>query len=105
MNDIDLENVPPTLAATSKKQIIFTYHALEKMYDRELAESWIIDSLINQKPQGILKQDLNKFRMYYVHPAKDGYDLIIVIAIVNSPEKVIRVVTTYEQNEKVRVRK
>lgn len=47
MNDIDLENVPPTLAATSKKQIIFTYHALEKMYDRELAESWIIDSLIN----------------------------------------------------------
>lgn len=43
--------------------------------------------------------------MYYVHPAKDGYDLIIVIAIVNSPEKVIRVVTTYEQNEKVRVRK
>lgn len=105
MSDVDLEEVILTLNTTPKNQVIFTYHALEKMNDRGITENWIVDALLNQKLQGITKQDSNKFRMYYTHPTKKGYDLIIVIAIVNSPGKVIRVVTTYKQNEKVRVRR
>lgn len=104
MTDIDLEKVMQTLSITSKDQINLTYHALEKMNDRDLAEDWIFESLNHKKPQGILKQDSNKFKLYYNHPAKKGYDLIIVIAVISSPKKIIRVVTAYEQTVKRRLR-
>jgi len=72
------------------------------MNDRNLDYKWILNSLLNEKPQGILKQDLNKFKLHYNHPTKKGYDLIIIIAIINSPENIIKV-TTYEQNVKRRL--
>ena len=104
MTDIDLEKVMQTLSFILKGQIHFTYHALDKMNDRDLAEDWIFESLTRKKPQGILKQDSNKFKLHYNHPAKKGCDLIIVIAVISSPKKIIRVVTTYEQSIKRRLR-
>lgn len=102
--DIDLEKMIHILSVTPKNQINLTYHALNKMNDRDLAEDWIFESLLNKKPQGILKQDSNKFKLHYKHPMKNEYDLIIVIAVINSPKKTIRVVTTYEQTVKRRLR-
>ncbi|MCZ3366400.1 MULTISPECIES: hypothetical protein [Methanobacterium] len=104
MTDIDLEKVMQTLANTPKDQINLTYHTLDKISDRDLAEDWIFESLNRKKPQGILKQDSNKFKLHYNHPAKKGYDLIIVIAVISSPKKIIRVVTAYEQTVKRRLR-
>jgi hypothetical protein len=104
MTDIDLEKVMQTLANTPNDQINLTYHTLDKISDRDLAEDWIFESLNRKKPQGILKQDSNKFKLHYNHPAKKGYDLIIVIAVISSPKKIIRVVTAYEQTVKRRLR-
>lgn len=36
----------------------------------DLEKRWITDSLVNKKPQGTLKQDSNKFKLFYDHPAK-----------------------------------
>lgn len=104
MTDIDLEKVMQTLSITAKDQINLTYHALDKINDRDLAEDWIFESLTHKKPQGILKQDSNKFKLYYNHPVKKRYDLIIVIAVISSPKKIIRVITAYEQTVKRRLR-
>jgi len=104
-----MENIPlivPPLENISRERIDIGTHALDKISgDREINEEWVYNCLINEEKQGVLKQRPNRFRIYYNHPTKaDMYDLIIIVDIVKSSEKDIRVVTTYEQSADRRVR-
>lgn len=104
-----MEKIPlivPPLENLRKDQIDIGPHALDKISkDRKIDKKWIYNCLINGEKQGVLKQRHNRFRIYYKHPTKaDRYDLIIIIDIVKSSKKNIKVVTTYEQSNKIRVR-
>lgn len=54
-----------------------------------------ITCLIAKFPNYVEKQGLNLFKLHYEHPCKVFKDLIIIIAI---GKKIIKVVTTYEQD-------
>ncbi len=86
----------------SKKQINILPHALERT---TIKEEWIYNCILKGEPQGIIKQRTNRVRIYYKHPTKgDKYDFIIIIDITEFSTKCIKVVTTYEQSVKRRVR-
>jgi len=90
------------LKDVSKNQIDIIPHALKK---DTISPEWIYDCLLNKEPRGILTQRDNRFRIYYNHPTKEEkYDFIIVIDIIKFSTKCIRVVTTYEQSVKRRIR-
>jgi hypothetical protein len=106
---MSMEDIPlilPPLENISREKIDIGSHAFDKISgDREINEEWIYHCLINEKKTGILKQRSNRFRIYYNHPTKsERYDLIIVVDIIESSKKDIRVVTTYEQSVDRRVR-
>jgi hypothetical protein len=85
-----------------KENIDIRPHALERT---TINIEWLYDCLLNEEPEGVLKQRDDRFRIYYKHPKKqDKYDLVLIIDIVNSSPKIIKVVTTYEQSVNRRVR-
>lgn len=90
----------PPLVGVKKNQIDILPHALER---ETIQKNWIYDVILNKEPSGVLKQREDRYRIYYEHPTKNKYDFIVVIDIKNSP-KIIKVVTTYEQSNKRRVR-
>jgi ABC-type uncharacterized transport system permease subunit len=79
------------------------WHTKESRKDKLPDISKIRNMLLTQKPVGILKQDVNKFRLYYELDEK--YDLIIVISVWNTNPIEINLVTTYPQEKKKRERK
>ena len=90
------------LKGIKKNQIDIVPHALKR---DTIRPEWIYDCILNDEPQGILIQRKNRFRIYYKHPTKENkYDLVIIIDAVESSTKCIKVVTTYEQLVKRRVR-
>lgn len=90
----------------NEDQISFTKHVEEKIEDRGLSCELVRNIIIYDIPVGILKQDSNKFKVYYPFPSKKlEYDLIIILAINgDTDKKVLKPVTTYQQTIKRRVR-
>lgn len=90
------------LEDVSHEQIDILPHALRR---ETIREEWIYDCILNGEILGILEQRKNRFRIYYKHPTKaEKYDLIIIIDVMGTSTKCIKVVTTYEQSIKRRVR-
>ena len=90
------------LEGISQEQIDILPHALER---DNITEELIYDCILNDEIVGILEQRDNRFRIYYKHPTKeDRYDLVIIIDVIKTSTKCIKVVTTYEQSVKRRVR-
>lgn len=84
-----------------KEKIIIRHHALKRIkQQRKIEKEHIFDCLINKNLKGILDQDFNKFKLYYENPQNPKYDLVIVVVIENN----IKVITTYIQNVRKRVR-
>ena len=91
----------------SRGDIIILPHAYDAMYDfdRNIEEELLYDCLLKKNVEGIIKQRSNKFRLYYKQGGlRINYDLIMVIEFDNNSKKNIKVVTTYEQSVKRRVR-
>lgn len=90
------------LEGVSQEQIDILPHALRR---ETISEEWVYNCILNGEILGILEQRKNRFRIYYKHPTKaDRYDLIIIIDVIETSAKCIKVVTTYEQSIKRRVR-
>lgn len=90
------------LEGISKEQIDIRPHALER---DEIAEEWLYNSLLNGKILAISQQREYRFRIHYEHPTKrEKYDLILVIDVIKNSTTCIKVVTTYVQAVKRRVR-
>lgn len=72
-----------------------TKHSIERIEERPIELDWIYSTLMNLFPVYIEKQGLDLFKLHYPHPDKDTKDLIIVVVV---DKKIIKVVTTYEQD-------
>lgn len=62
----------------------------------------IYDLLISAEVVGVLKQNYNKFMIYYTHPTKESKDVCIVIGI--DDFKNISIITNFTKNRNYRVR-
>lgn len=62
----------------------------------------IFDIILNKKPVGILKQDINKFKLLYV--LTEEYDLIIIISVKNPNPITINLITCFPEKSKKRRR-
>jgi hypothetical protein len=104
MPEISIQDAVSCLSTISHGQISATSHAVERMEER-FNEKWIYQCLIKNQIVGILKQNPQKFKLYYKHP-QNGYkhDLVIVVVFGKYPKCDIRIVTIYEQSIKRRVR-
>lgn len=104
MGNISLNNAIQILSDVDKDSIEIIPHCYDSLFDRDIPEEWIYNSILNEEPNGILYQGKNKFRVYYQHQ-NSNHDLILIIEIQNLKNaKPIKVITTYEQNVKRRVR-
>ncbi len=88
------------LKETSREDIEILSHARDAIYDfdRNIAEELVYECLLKKEVDGIIKQRKNRFRLYYQQEGiRWNYDLIIIIEFDTSSNKIIKVVTTYEQ--------
>lgn len=95
------------LKERSRGDIIILPHAYDAMYDfdRDIKEELLYDCLLKRNVDGIIKQKRNRFRLYYKQEgSRMNYDLIIIIEFGNASRNNIKVVTTYEQSTKRRLR-
>jgi hypothetical protein len=105
MAEVTLKLAEECLSKLTISQIDIKDHYLVRSRERKVSDQWISDCLINNELVGILKQSDDKFRLYYEHPIDPTeYDLIIVVAI-NIFTNHVTIITTFEQNVNVRVRK
>ena len=95
------------LKESSREDIMILPHAYDDMYDfdRDIKEELLYDCLLKRSDDGIIKQKRNRFRLYYKQEGiRMNYDLIIIIEFGITFRNNIKVVTTYEQSTKRRVR-
>ena len=102
MINFDLKDIP-FLLKNHNKQIEFSHHAIKKMEDHGLTKNCILNCMKSSKLLGILKQDTNKFKLYYTYPSGNNYDLVVIIGIHN-PHMIIRIVTIFKQISRRRER-
>lgn len=105
MIKINLSQILLILSNLEKDKIILTDHLQKRLSEREISEELFYDCLINHNPKGILDQkadynNVDKYKIYYKHPRKKDYDVIIVIVYDDSNKKRIRVLTTYIQKSR-----
>lgn len=83
-----------------------TYHFQERIGERkseihpDLNE--VYDIILKEKPIGILKQNEEKFKIYYEKTEK--YDLIIILSIKNLNPVILNLVTCFLEDAKKRRR-
>lgn len=105
--NISVDEALENLKKSSRKDIEIIPHAYDALYDfdRNIKEELLYDCILKRDLDGILKQRTNRFRLYYKQDGfRKNYDLIIIIEFDRSSDKNIKVVTTYEQSIKRRVR-
>jgi hypothetical protein len=96
------------LSNISRERIEIRPHCYDKIFDRQYSEEWIFTCLLKQNPLKIIKQRVERFKLFYKHPdsspRNNEYDLIIVVDIIQNSIKDIKIVTTYEQLASRRLR-
>jgi hypothetical protein len=102
--DWDIYEILSFLKDIPENKIVFTGHVKEKIKDREIPYDLIVNSILNETPLAISKQDFSKFKVKYPFKYdKSRYDLVIII-LVEPVTKTLKVITTYKENVKKRVR-
>ena len=85
-------------------EVLMTSHSKERMASRNISEEDVREVFNHpEKILGILKQNENKFKIYY--PYTQNKDLVVIVTV--SPGKdilYIRVITTFVQEAKRRLR-
>ncbi len=83
-----------------------TYHFQERIRERkseihpDLNE--IYNIILKEQPVGILKQEQEKFKLYYER--NESYDLIVIVSIKNTNPTILNLVTCFLEDAKKRRR-
>lgn len=93
MIDYDLEKVLEIIRNCDESQISETRHFNIRNTQRNNDVGIVHNVFLNSTPVGIIKQDLNKFKVYFEHPTKHSKDIVIIFEIDNN--KCIKFITTF----------
>ncbi|KAF5039949.1 hypothetical protein [Methanobacterium aggregans] len=102
--DWDIYEILSFLKDIREDKIVFTGHVKEKIEDRGISYDTIVNSILNETPLAISKQNFSKFKVKYPFKNNESrYDLVVVVAV-EHVTKSLKVITTYKENVKKRVR-
>jgi len=104
MTELSLKFAMECLSNLSISQIEITDHYLKRSRERDISDKSVIDCLIKKEPLGMLKENDDKFRIYYEHPDTPNENDLIIIVGMNYSTQHITIITTYNQNINMRVR-
>lgn len=103
---MDIGIVLSYLSKIERGNLRTTHHFLLRVNGRKgnilLDENGIIEIILNKIPVGILKQDIDKFKLLY--DFTDKYDLVIIISVKNSDPITINLISCFQENSKKRKR-
>ena len=102
--DYSIEDVINILKNIDENNLIKTKHFIAQHNERLPELDVIGDFILKKEFAGILKQDTNKFKIYYEIDEK--HDLIVILCIKSTnPDIKISLITCFEQSSDRRVRK
>ncbi len=94
------------LSKIERENLRATHHFQERIGERKSDIhpdlNGICDIILNEKPVGILKQEEEKFKLYYEQTEK--YDLIIIMSIKSINPVIFNLVTCFLEEAKKRRR-
>ncbi len=103
MKDFDIEDALRIIQNCDENSIKDTRHFRFRNVQRNYDSDLIYQTLLFKPIVGILKQDYNKFKIYYEHEIKISEDIILIIAI--EENNLINLITTFSTSKQQRLRK
>lgn len=76
----------------------FSFRNIQRSEDIDL----VYRTLLNKPIVGILKQDFDKFKVYYEHETRVSEDIILIIGV---DDEIINLITTFSTSRQQRLRK
>ncbi|MCD6523964.1 MAG: hypothetical protein J7K48_03065 [Thermococcus sp.] len=104
---MDFRKFIKLLDSSSIAEILFTDHIKWRMSERGLNPRVVEDLLRNRQRdlRGVEQQGENRFKLTYLHPERDGMDVIIVVDVREKKSKMrLTVVTAFPQPSSRRVK-
>lgn len=102
MIDYNLEKALEIIRNCNESQISETIHFNIRNTHRNNDVGIVHNVFLNSPTVGIIKQDLNKFKVYFEHPTKTSKDIVIIFEI--DDNECIKFITTFltkkDQREK-----
>lgn len=102
MKDYSIEEAFNLIKNCDKDNINDTRHFSFRNIQRSSDISLIYRTLLKKPIVGILKQDYDKFKVYYEHETKVSEDTILIIGL---DEDIINLITTFSTSRQQRLRK
>ena len=103
MRNYTVEEAINIISNCNYSDIQESYHYLRRNSERINDLDLIQKTILNNTLVGILKQDYNKFNVYYEHEYKPKYDLNIIILLTD--EEKLKLITVIENLRSKRERK
>ena len=102
MKDYSIEEAFNLINNCDKYNITDTRHFSIRNIQRSIDMDLVYRILLNKPIVGILKQDFDKFKVYYEHESKVSEDLILIIGVEDGG---INLITTFSTSRQQRLRK
>ena len=93
MIDYTIEKALEIIKNCNKSQISETRHFNIRNTQRNNDIGIVHNVFLNSTSVGIIKQDLNKFKVYFEHPTKSSKDIVIIFEI--DDNQYIKFITTF----------
>ena len=104
---MDFRKFIKLLDSNSIAEIMFTNHVKWRVEEREL-NTRVVEDLLRKRQKalrGVEQQGEHRFKLTYLHPEKEGMDLIIVVDVKERGSKMrLTVVTVFPQPSSRRVK-
>lgn len=81
MRDYSLEKALEIIRNCNESQISEARHFTIRNTQRNIDLGIVHNVFLNNDVVGIIKQDLNKFKVYFEHPTRPSKDIVVIFAI------------------------
>ena len=102
MKDYSIEEAIEIIKSCDESYMQNTNHFIKRNIQRMNDEGLVFETFLNNPLIGIIKQDYDKFRLYFEHKSKSSKDISIVIIINDNTD--VNFVTAMETDRNKRVR-